>query len=922
MSERDEREPDEPDELAVPDEPSVDTDYLWDGRGDPPDQLRQLETLAAEHRLRAPLAVRPRRPWRLALVVGGLAAIGAAVLAPRDLIPPRWVAALLPGVSSEPDVLGGSTVEIGLRGEEQPDPAWRRILAERLAASGAALIEDGARLVVETPGVEPDRAVSWVEVATRRFQLELTTVVDGSPLMQALCERVGVDPRAAELGVVADVDSWVHDPSGRRFTDCYLNADDRGALQIYLRDVARADPSLQPEPGFAIVEELLQRPTGGWSTGAEAPTLPRRRGGTARSAQSWRTYYVRTPPEIDRRHFADAAMYWNQMNGRPEVLVTLTDEGARRFADLTERIAGHKLALLLDETVSSAPVVMERIAGGRTSVVMGGGSSEEVEREAASLVAAIKSTPLPFAVDVLSVRGHRPGLAVIPLQVARGLIALLVGLCVAVPLLLLERRSRSIDPEVSPVRGRPRRRAVSRRRLAVTLGGLVLAGLSTIVPMPGFADLAEALHHQADDSLGPFALGISSILSAFGIVELAALLVPRWRGLRHGGPDGRGRLAVATALLAVVFTLAQAFFLTHWLSGFGHEGGGTFGAFGFPEVIDGAAAFWRVFGLYVAGAVGLTLLALTVDRHGLVNGFGCVSLGAFAFTSARAVLQGLHADRAAAGSPVSPALLGGRLGMMVGLSLVVILTAAVLRWRSRSSGARSAFRLPTAGLVPNGAAMAITGGLGLLALWPGAHAERLLGWWMALWTRPIGAAVLLVAVGAGLSWLFSRPSRLGVVATSIDAEAARRVWRGFAWAVLLSLAYVGSLYAIERALGRWSPLYPIPVLMTAFATAITMDLVAEWRAFRRRDDLVPIWPLHQVQRVAGIVDALTRNGIDVHTRSLYWRSTLHFFGPHVPIVLMVPAARRDEAIAIVRAQVGLAPPEPAASVPDQSSSRA
>ena len=82
-----------------------------------------------------------------------------------------------------------------------------------------------------------------------------------------------------------------------------------------------------------------------------------------------------------------------------------------------------------------------------------------------------------------------------------------------------------------------------------------------------------------------------------------------------------------------------------------------------------------------------------------------------------------------------------------------------------------------------------------------------------------------------------------------------------------------------------------------------MDLIAEWRAFRRRDDLVPIWPLHQVQQVDLVTGALVRNEIDVHTRGLYLRLLLHFFGPFVPVLIYVPAAQAEEARAIIRAQI-------------------
>ena len=97
--------------------------------------------------------------------------------------------------------------------------------------------------------------------------------------------------------------------------------------------------------------------------------------------------------------------------------------------------------------------------------------------------------------------------------------------------------------------------------------------------------------------------------------------------------------------------------------------------------------------------------------------------------------------------------------------------------------------------------------------------------------------------------------------------------------------------------------FALSLVSVAFATAILMDLIAEWRALARRDDLVPLWPLHQVQRVDLVTGALTRNGIDVHARGLYFRLLLHFFGPFVPVLLYVPGEQAEEARAIIRAQL-------------------
>ena len=41
------------------------------------------------------------------------------------------------------------------------------------------------------------------------------------------------------------------------------------------------------------------------------------------------------------------------------------------------------------------------------------------------------------------------------------------------------------------------------------------------------------------------------------LVELVALVVPRWSALRHGGPAGRAKLARASALLGIVLAAFQ-----------------------------------------------------------------------------------------------------------------------------------------------------------------------------------------------------------------------------------------------------------------------------------------------------------------------------------------------------------------------------
>jgi preprotein translocase subunit SecD len=74
---------------------------------------------------------------------------------------------------------------------------------------------------------------------------------------------------------------------------------------------------------------------------------------------------------------------------QPSVTVDFTPEAARHFSDLTARIQGHKLAVLVDGTVVSAPVINSRIDGGRAQITFG--PSPHVAADAAALAAQLNA---------------------------------------------------------------------------------------------------------------------------------------------------------------------------------------------------------------------------------------------------------------------------------------------------------------------------------------------------------------------------------------------------------------------------------------------------------------------------------------------------------------------------------------------------
>ncbi len=93
-------------------------------------------------------------------------------------------------------------------------------------------------------------------------------------------------------------------------------------------------------------------------------------------------------------------------NGNKNVVaIEFTDEGAKKFADLTASNVGHKIAILLDGEVLTAPVVNEPITGGK-AVITGSKSLEEAK----SLAILLRSGALPVKLKVMEVRTIGPSL--------------------------------------------------------------------------------------------------------------------------------------------------------------------------------------------------------------------------------------------------------------------------------------------------------------------------------------------------------------------------------------------------------------------------------------------------------------------------------------------------------------------------------
>lgn len=94
-----------------------------------------------------------------------------------------------------------------------------------------------------------------------------------------------------------------------------------------------------------------------------------------------------------------------EQSGQNMVAIEFSDEGTKKFADLTAKNVGKRIAILLDGQVLTNPVVQEAIPGGK-AVISGSQTLEEAQK----LAILLRSGALPVKVDILETRTVGPTL--------------------------------------------------------------------------------------------------------------------------------------------------------------------------------------------------------------------------------------------------------------------------------------------------------------------------------------------------------------------------------------------------------------------------------------------------------------------------------------------------------------------------------
>ncbi|MDX1778249.1 MAG: protein translocase subunit SecD [Thermodesulfobacteriota bacterium] len=130
-------------------------------------------------------------------------------------------------------------------------------------------------------------------------------------------------------------------------------------------------------------------------------------------------YLVFKRTSLTGEHLQTARVSFNQFN-EPYVAISFDSVGAKLFERITRDNVKNRLAIILDNNVYSAPVIRERIAGGRASI-----EGRFTTNEARDLAIVLRAGSLPAPVSILEQRTVGPSLG--QDSIRQGVRSILIG---------------------------------------------------------------------------------------------------------------------------------------------------------------------------------------------------------------------------------------------------------------------------------------------------------------------------------------------------------------------------------------------------------------------------------------------------------------------------------------------------------------
>lgn len=197
----------------------------------------------------------------------------------------------------------------------------------------------------------------------------------------------------------------------------------------------------------------------------------------------WKTFYLYSRADVTGEFITDAQRAIDQSNGSVYVSVTFSPAGADRFEQVTGANINRRFAIILDDTIDSAPVIRSKIGGGRASITMGQGGQEQQLESAKKLELVLRSgaLPAPITLDTETQIGPTLGADAI----SKGVTGAIAGSILVLIFMVIYYRKSGIVADIAVL-------------FNLMLQMAFLASASATMTLPGIAGLALTIGMAVD----------------------------------------------------------------------------------------------------------------------------------------------------------------------------------------------------------------------------------------------------------------------------------------------------------------------------------------------------------------------------------------------------------------------------------------
>jgi len=232
-------------------------------------------------------------------------------------------------------------------------------------------------------------------------------------------------------------------------------------LELKLVHSQASSPTATPPPGTQLLFMKKKDPRTGQLVDAGA-------------------YFVERRAAVSGDMLADARAVPDQSSGQYYVLMRLDSRGKKIFERVTREGVGKAMAIVLDDTIFSAPVIQEPIPGGEARI-----TGNFTPEEARDLAIVLREGALPAPVTVVENRAVGPSLG--SDSIAQGVRSALLGSILVVVFMLVYYRLSGLIATMALA-----------LNFIIIMGVLALPGLGATLTLPGIAGIILTLGMAVD----------------------------------------------------------------------------------------------------------------------------------------------------------------------------------------------------------------------------------------------------------------------------------------------------------------------------------------------------------------------------------------------------------------------------------------